>query len=149
MHLPALRTCPALPCPAVDLLPRSVTFRILWELPRGIKARVLLAAAQRKHPEPIVAGEWLGFSWAAAGSTEIRCSTRALQVPAAPSFPTTATTAGAVADPHTMGYLQLYRLLLEGAQGRLADALRLAADASNLPLMIHCIHGARAGVLLS
>ena len=44
-----------LPC-AVDLLPTRVSLRILWEMPRSIQARVLWAAARRKHPEPIVAG---------------------------------------------------------------------------------------------
>jgi hypothetical protein len=44
-----------LPC-TVDLLPTRVSLRILWEMPRSIQARVLWAAARRKHPEPIVAG---------------------------------------------------------------------------------------------
>ncbi|KAL4434079.1 hypothetical protein ABPG75_000520 [Micractinium tetrahymenae] len=42
--------------PVVDLLPTHVSLRILWELPRGLQARVLWAAARRQHPEPIVAG---------------------------------------------------------------------------------------------
>ncbi|PSC73159.1 tyrosine serine phosphatase [Micractinium conductrix] len=49
--------------------------------------------------------------------------------------------AGAVADPQVMGYLKLYILLLERASRRLADAVRLAADPDNLPLLVHCIHG--------
>ena len=42
-----------------------------------------------------------------------------------------------------MGYLKLYVILLKRAKPRLADALRLLADPANLPLMVHCIHGAR------
>lgn len=42
-------------------------------------------------------------------------------------------------------YVKLYEILLERAQPRLADALRLAADHANLPLLVHCIHGGRAG----
>ncbi|KAI3434795.1 hypothetical protein D9Q98_002853 [Chlorella vulgaris] len=40
----------------VDMLPTQVSLRILWELPSSLQARVLWAAARRKHPEPIVAG---------------------------------------------------------------------------------------------
>lgn len=54
--LSATPSAPLPACPTVDLLPTPVSLRILWELPRGIQARVLWAAARRRHPEPIVAG---------------------------------------------------------------------------------------------
>lgn len=137
------RTAPT-PCPAVDLLPSSVSLRILWELPRGIQARVLWAAARRKHPEPIVAGaprlrslrRWYRpVQVAAAGRGPAplpACLPWAPPSQAAlwahPPPPASTAAAGAVADPEVLGYLKLYALLLDRAQVRRAGGLRASQD---------------------
>ena len=137
------RTAPT-PCPAVDLLPSSVSLRILWELPRGIQARVLWAAARRKHPEPIVAGapclrslrRWCRpVQVAAAGRSPAplpACLPWAPPSQAAlwahPPPPASTAAAGAVADPEVLGYLKLYALLLDRAQVRRAGGLRASQD---------------------
>jgi protein tyrosine/serine phosphatase len=40
-----------------------------------------------------------------------------------------------------MGYLHFYRILLEEADWRLAQALRTLASPAALPVLVHCIHG--------
>lgn len=49
--------------------------------------------------------------------------------------------AGAIADPGVMGYVRMYQIVLEHSKHNLARALRLFCDASNLPVLVHCIHG--------
>ena len=49
--------------------------------------------------------------------------------------------AAAVADPRIMGYLKLYKIILERSKSNLAAALRLLICDDHMPVLIHCIHG--------
>lgn len=50
--------------------------------------------------------------------------------------------APAVANPLYMGYKALYKTILEDSKRGIAKAMRVFADKDNLPVLIHCIHGA-------
>eukprot|EP00887_Chlorella_sp_A99_P003427 scaffold7.g3427.t1 len=105
---------------AMDLLPRQATLSIFGQLPFRLQAKVAWTALRRQQPEPIVAGEG-----AARGVARTDTWRRA----------------GAIADPDVIGYLKLYKILLERSKLRLRCAFRLFADPGNLPALIHCIHG--------
>lgn len=49
--------------------------------------------------------------------------------------------AAAVADPRILGYLKLYKIILERSKNHLASALRLLLCEDHMPVLIHCIHG--------
>ena len=49
--------------------------------------------------------------------------------------------AAAVADPRIMGYLKLYKILLQRSKSNLAAAMRLLLNDDHFPMLIHCIHG--------
>ncbi len=51
--------------------------------------------------------------------------------------------APAVANPLYMGYLALYKTVLESSKRGIAKAMRVFADKDNYPVLLHCIHGKR------
>jgi hypothetical protein len=56
----------------------------------------------------------------------------------------------AVADPAKLGYLKLYKMMLDMSMRQIARALRIFAYQENLPIMVHCIHGKdRTGLIIA
>lgn len=56
----------------------------------------------------------------------------------------------AVADPSKLGYLKLYKMMLDMSMRQIARALRVFAYAENFPVMVHCIHGKdRTGLIIA
>ena len=148
-------SAPPPPPRAVDVLPRTVNLRIMHALPHALQAKVLWCALRRGRPEPIVAGEGgvvVGGVGVGGGTIPCMCahSLRLSALAPTPSQPTHPHThahqhAAAVADPLVVGYVKLYRIILENARPQLACALRLFVDRDNYPILVHCIHGVWEG----
>jgi hypothetical protein len=56
----------------------------------------------------------------------------------------------AVADPSKLGYLKLYKMMLDMSMRQIAKALRVFAYPENFPVIVHCIHGKdRTGLIIA
>ena len=54
----------------------------------------------------------------------------------------------AVADPNYLGFRKFYQILIDKSGPVIAEMMRVFTDATNFPVLFHCMHGKdRAGIL--